>query len=45
VENEAGSLALVLDLDAELIPEISAVPKEVDDDSAALPVSEMLSPG
>ena len=40
LENEFSSLALVLDLDSELIPEISVVPEEVDDDSAALPVSE-----
>jgi hypothetical protein len=45
VENEGASLALVLDFDSELIPEISAIPEEVDDDSAALPVSEMINLG
>jgi hypothetical protein len=45
VENEASSLAVVLDLDTELIPEIPALPEEIDDDSAALPVSEVISPG
>jgi hypothetical protein len=45
VENEASSLAVVLDLDPKLIPEIPALPEEIDDDSAALPVSEVISPG
>ena len=45
VENEASSLAVVLDLDPELIPEIPPPPEEIDDDSAALPVSEVISPG
>jgi hypothetical protein len=45
VENEASSLAVVLDLDPELVPETPALPEEVDDDSAALPMSEVISPG
>ena len=45
MENEASSLVVVLDLDPELIPEIPALPEEIDDDSAALPVSEVISPG
>lgn len=40
VENEASPLALVLDLDSELIADISPIPEEVDDDSAARPVRE-----
>jgi len=34
VKNEASSVALVLDLDTEFIFEISAIPEQVDDDSA-----------
>jgi hypothetical protein len=41
VENEASSLASVLDLDPEVVLEISAIPEQVDDDSAVLAVSEM----
>ena len=43
VENEAGSIAPVLDFDAEFVHEISAIPKQVDDDSAGFTVSEMSS--
>jgi len=43
VENEPRSLALVLDLDAKLVGDIAAVPKQVDDDSVALAVSEVIS--
>jgi hypothetical protein len=43
VENEAGSIAPVLDFDAEFVHEISAIPKHVDDDSAGFTVSEMSS--
>jgi hypothetical protein len=42
VENETGSLALVLDLDPELGLEVSGVPEQVDDDSVALAVSEVI---
>lgn len=45
VENEASSIAPVLDFDAEFVLEISAVPKQVDDDSAGFTVSEMSSRG
>jgi hypothetical protein len=45
VENEAGSLAPVLDLDAEFVLEVAAVPKQVDDDSVGLPMSELISRG
>ena len=38
VENEAGSLAPVLDLDAEFVLEVAAVPKQVDDDSVGVAV-------
>jgi hypothetical protein len=43
VENEASSIAPVLDFDAEFVLEISAIPKQVDDDSAGFTVSEMSS--
>src|SRR5262245_38542310 len=42
VENEASSFTLVFDLDPEFIAQISG-PIEVNDDSAALPVSEVIS--
>jgi hypothetical protein len=45
MENEASSVALVLDLDAEFVFEISAIPKQVNDDSAGFPVSKMVSRG
>jgi hypothetical protein len=45
IENEAGPLAPVLDLDAEFVRVISAFPKQVDDDSAGLTVSEVSSSG
>jgi hypothetical protein len=45
VENEASSFALVRDLDAKLVPAIPGIPKQIDDDSAALAVPEMVSPG
>jgi hypothetical protein len=45
VESEAGSLSQVLDLDAEFVLEIAAVPKQVDGDSVGLAVSEVISRG
>src|SRR5512132_4606609 len=45
VENEAGSLAPVLDLDAEFVLEVAAVPKQVDDDSVGVAVSEVICRG
>jgi hypothetical protein len=44
-ENEANSLALVFDLDAELVFLISAIPEQVDDDAVGLSMSEMIGPG
>jgi hypothetical protein len=43
VENEARSIAPVLDFYAEFVLEISAIPKQVDDDSAGFTVSQMSS--
>jgi len=45
VENEAGALAPVLDLDAEFVLEVAAVPKQVDDDSVGVAVSEVICRG
>src|SRR5512132_1261616 len=45
MENEAGSLAPVLDLDAEFVLEVAAVPKQVDDDSLGVAVSEVICRG
>jgi hypothetical protein len=45
VENEAGSGAPVLDLDAEFVLEVAAVPEQVDDDSVGLAMSELISRG
>jgi hypothetical protein len=45
VENEVSSLALVLDLDPELLLETAVTPKQVDDNSAGLPVPEVISCG
>jgi len=40
-----SSLARILDLDPEFVPEISVCPEEVDDDSGALAVSEVIIRG
>jgi hypothetical protein len=45
VENEASSVASILDLDAEFIFEFAAIPEQVDDDSVGLPVSEVRTCG
>src|SRR5262245_6673176 len=45
IENEPRSVALVLDLDPELVREIPVVPEEVDDDSIVLAVREVISSG
>jgi len=45
VEHEARSIAPVRNLDPELVLELSAIPEQVDDDSFALAVSEVISRG
>jgi hypothetical protein len=42
VENEASTPTTVLDLDAEFVLEISAIPEQVDHDSTAFPMSEVI---
>jgi hypothetical protein len=45
VENEASSVAPVLNLDAEFIFELAVIPEQVDDDPVGLAVSEVCTCG
>jgi hypothetical protein len=44
-ENEASPVAPVLDLDAEFVIELAAIPEQVDDDSVGLTVAEVRTCG